>query len=61
MLRFFLLAITWAVSGLQFTLAAPSGATKILMGNDDGWAEANIRQLYSDLAAVGYDVSPPSL
>ncbi|KAG9043473.1 hypothetical protein FS837_009505 [Tulasnella sp. UAMH 9824] len=29
---------------------------KILIGNDDGWAEANIRQLYADAQQAGNDV-----
>ncbi|KAG9048080.1 hypothetical protein FS837_000786 [Tulasnella sp. UAMH 9824] len=36
------------------TRAAP---LKILMGNDDGWAEGNIRQLYADAKAAGHDVA----
>ncbi|KAG8894305.1 hypothetical protein FRC00_009148, partial [Tulasnella sp. 408] len=33
---------------------APS--IKILIGNDDGWAEANVRQLYADAQQAGNDV-----
>ncbi|KAG8901692.1 hypothetical protein FRB99_005164 [Tulasnella sp. 403] len=29
---------------------------KILVGNDDGWAEGNVRQVYSDLKESGNDV-----
>ncbi|KAG9022125.1 hypothetical protein FS837_006733 [Tulasnella sp. UAMH 9824] len=35
------------------TRAAP---IKILIGNDDGWAEANARQLYADAQQAGNDV-----
>lgn len=45
---------------LGLTVPAPPSAyqkvPKIVMGNDDGWAEANIRQLYYDLDVVGYEV-----
>ncbi|KAG8751265.1 hypothetical protein FRC12_012522 [Ceratobasidium sp. 428] len=40
---------------------APRAALKVLIGNDDGWAEANIRAFYQALSAAGYDavVSAP--
>ncbi|KAG8921429.1 hypothetical protein FRC01_000256 [Tulasnella sp. 417] len=42
----------------QTTLVdARAPALRILIGNDDGWAEANIRQLYADARAAGHDVA----
>ncbi|KAG8741914.1 hypothetical protein FRC10_002279 [Ceratobasidium sp. 414] len=32
----------------------PCTQLKVLMGNDDGWAEANIRAFYQTLTAAGY-------
>ena len=39
-------------------LAALPGASplRILLGNDDGWAEANIREFYRLLKRSGHDV-----
>ncbi|QRV90010.1 hypothetical protein RhiJN_18028 [Ceratobasidium sp. AG-Ba] len=34
----------------------PRAALKALVGNDDGWAEANIRALYQVLSIAGYNV-----
>ncbi|KAG8732264.1 hypothetical protein FRC10_001045 [Ceratobasidium sp. 414] len=35
--------------------AAPDAAVKVLVGNDDGWAEANVRAFYQTLSAAGYN------
>lgn len=48
-----LIASTFALPAAQKMLAR---SVKVLQGNDDGWAEANIRQLYYDLQSMGYDV-----
>lgn len=37
-------------------LALSSRAAKILLSNDDGWAEKNVRVLYDALAAAGHNV-----
>ena len=43
---------------LYLTMLIPLGAlsTNIVLSNDDGWAEINIRTIYDSLAAVGYSV-----
>ncbi|QRV75318.1 hypothetical protein RhiJN_03333 [Ceratobasidium sp. AG-Ba] len=33
---------------------APRASLKVLIGNDDGWAEANVRAFYQTLSAAGY-------
>ena len=37
-------------------LAATTGATNVLLSNDDGWAEINIRTFYNALTAAGDSV-----
>ncbi|KAF8674078.1 Survival protein SurE [Rhizoctonia solani] len=50
---------------VQSALGAPAiterAQLKVLVGNDDGWAEANVRAFYQTLAAAGYNtvVSAP--
>ncbi|ELU40976.1 SurE domain-containing protein [Rhizoctonia solani AG-1 IA] len=50
---------------VQSALGAPAiterAQIKVLVGNDDGWAEANVRAFYQTLAAAGYNtvVSAP--
>ena len=34
----------------------PRAPVRVVQGNDDGWAEANVRSFYSALKAAGYDV-----
>ncbi|QRV90009.1 hypothetical protein RhiJN_18027 [Ceratobasidium sp. AG-Ba] len=34
---------------------APRASLKVLIGNDDGWAEANVRAFYQTLSAAGYN------
>jgi hypothetical protein len=36
----------------------PRAPVRVVQGNDDGWAEANIRSFYSALKTAGYDVCP---
>lgn len=38
------------------SLAALTQALNIVSSNDDGWAEANIRELYDVLSASGHKV-----
>ncbi|KAG9079873.1 hypothetical protein FRC06_007364, partial [Ceratobasidium sp. 370] len=47
-----LLAVQSAVGA---PAAAPHPSVKVLVGNDDGWAEANVRAFYQTLSAAGYD------
>ncbi|KAG8706420.1 hypothetical protein FRC09_002420 [Ceratobasidium sp. 395] len=35
---------------------SPRAGLKVLIGNDDGWAEANVRAFYQTLSAAGYNV-----
>ena len=37
-------------------LAGPALGIRILHGNDDGWAELNLRALYYTLRNMGHDV-----
>jgi len=37
-------------------LPLSSGCTKVVLSNDDGWAEINIRTFYSALTAAGDSV-----
>ncbi|KAB5589020.1 hypothetical protein CTheo_7532 [Ceratobasidium theobromae] len=43
-------------SALGAPAIAERASLKVLMGNDDGWAEANVRAFYQMLSNVGYDV-----
>jgi len=45
-----------SIFALPFTHDKRDGGLKIVLGNDDGWAEANMRQFYYDLSAAGNDV-----
>ncbi|KAF8603722.1 sure-like protein [Ceratobasidium sp. AG-I] len=45
-------AVQSALGAPALTARAPF---KVLVGNDDGWAEANIRAFYQTLTAAGYD------
>ena len=57
----FILSLALATLSLPTALAYPAAirapGVKIVLGNDDGWAEANIRQFYTDLVGSQYDVS----
>ncbi|KAG9048079.1 hypothetical protein FS837_000785, partial [Tulasnella sp. UAMH 9824] len=44
------------VPGEAASVNSRAAPIKILIGNDDGWAEANVRQLYADAAQAGNDV-----
>ncbi|KIO28358.1 hypothetical protein M407DRAFT_71903 [Tulasnella calospora MUT 4182] len=44
------------VPGETTSVNTRAGPIKILIGNDDGWAEGNIRQLYADAQQAGHDV-----
>lgn len=37
-------------------LVGSAAALNVVVGNDDGWAEKNVRVFYDDLTAAGYDV-----
>ncbi|KAG8944408.1 hypothetical protein FRC04_001988 [Tulasnella sp. 424] len=45
-----------AAAAVDRSVKARATPIKILVGNDDGWAEANIRQLYADAQQAGNDV-----
>jgi len=45
-------AVSSVVGAPTISATAP---IKVLVGNDDGWAEANIRAFYQTLVAAGYD------
>ena len=51
-------------SGKTFAAALPliAQATNVVISNDDGWAEINIRQLYNSLVGAGFDaiISAPA-
>ncbi|KAF2762561.1 acid phosphatase precursor [Pseudovirgaria hyperparasitica] len=49
------LSISWTVLG-ALVLSQASSAAKIILGNDDGWASANIRETYRLLKEAGNDV-----
>ncbi|KAG9124302.1 hypothetical protein FRC07_012087 [Ceratobasidium sp. 392] len=42
-------------SAIGAPAVAPRAALKVLIGNDDGWAEANVRAFYQTLSAAGYN------
>ncbi|KAG8894304.1 hypothetical protein FRC00_009147 [Tulasnella sp. 408] len=44
------------VPGENASVHTRDGSISILIGNDDGWAEANVRQLYADAQQAGNDV-----
>ncbi|KAB5596077.1 hypothetical protein CTheo_349 [Ceratobasidium theobromae] len=57
------LSLTTAILGsvvIHSVLGVPAagrhGPLKVLVGNDDGWAEANVRAFYQTLNAAGYKV-----
>ena len=52
----FLLAIA-AVHGASAAII-PRAPIKVVQGNDDGWAVANIRRLFDVLNASGFSVRP---
>ncbi|CUA68539.1 hypothetical protein RSOLAG22IIIB_03577 [Rhizoctonia solani] len=60
-----LIATLLASIAVQSALGAPTAVERaslnVLVGNDDGWAEANIRAFYQTLTAAGYNtlVSAP--
>ncbi|CAE6488511.1 unnamed protein product [Rhizoctonia solani] len=64
-MHFSLIATLLGSAAVQSALGAPTvverAPLKVLVGNDDGWAEANIRAFYQTLAAAGYNtvVSAP--
>ncbi|KAG8981091.1 hypothetical protein FRC05_003991 [Tulasnella sp. 425] len=45
-----------AAAAVDRSVKARATPIKILVGNDDGWAEANLRQLYADAQQAGNDV-----
>ncbi|KAG8921428.1 hypothetical protein FRC01_000255 [Tulasnella sp. 417] len=45
------------VIGETSPIGARAPSLKILIGNDDGWAEGNIRQLYDDTRKAGHNVA----
>lgn len=47
----------------SLVLAGPTDAVDIILSNDDGWAEANIRAFFQALTAAGHStvVSAPAL
>ena len=45
------------LAALCLYASAASCAGNIVSTNDDGWAVAQIRALYSDMTAAGFDVS----
>ncbi|MBW0548087.1 hypothetical protein O181_087802 [Austropuccinia psidii MF-1] len=53
----------WIIFLFSVTLVIPSNQIKILQGNDDGWAEANIRALYQTLKQAGFQsiISAPAI
>lgn len=38
----------------SLSLAGPAHAINIILSNDDGWAEVNIRALYESLTSAGH-------
>ncbi|KAG8944407.1 hypothetical protein FRC04_001987 [Tulasnella sp. 424] len=44
-----------AAAVVERSVKVRASAIKILVGNDDGWAEANVRQLYADAQQAGND------
>ncbi|KAG8944411.1 hypothetical protein FRC04_001991 [Tulasnella sp. 424] len=48
--------ITGNVATVERSVEARAAPIKMMLGNDDGWAEANIRQLYADAQQAGNDV-----
>ena len=50
--------VTTSVSAIFFLLQLPIAihGINIISSNDDGWAEINLRTLYSTLSAAGHDV-----
>lgn len=54
------LAAALSVSVLASPLERRAGLP-ILLSNDDGWAEANIRELYKQAKAAGYNVRSNAL
>ncbi|KAG9013939.1 hypothetical protein FRB94_004319 [Tulasnella sp. JGI-2019a] len=50
----FVVGLVTSLAISAFALPSPP-PIKILQGNDDGWAEANVRQLYFDLKSNGYN------
>jgi len=54
-----LFAAVFGTLAVQSAIGAPTIATraplKVLIGNDDGWAEANVRAFYQTLTAAGYN------
>jgi len=51
------------VTPLAGASVLPRAPVRVVQGNDDGWAEANIRSFYSALKAAGYDtlISAPAV
>jgi 5'-nucleotidase len=66
MLASALLALLALANSLELGSASPTStrraSTPILVGNDDGWAEANIRALYQTLKQAGFNpvISAPT-
>ncbi|KAG8704812.1 hypothetical protein FRC08_002028, partial [Ceratobasidium sp. 394] len=60
-MRISLLATILGSLALQSAVgeSKPIRETNILIGNDDGWAEANVRAFYLTLKAGEYNVHPP--
>ncbi|KAG9075287.1 hypothetical protein FS749_013046 [Ceratobasidium sp. UAMH 11750] len=60
-MRISLLATILGSLALQSVVgeSKPIRETNILIGNDDGWAEANVRAFYLTLKAGEYNVHPP--
>jgi 5'-nucleotidase len=48
--------ISFVLTALAAATLPTSSALKILLGNDDGWAAANIREFYRLLKKSGHDV-----
>lgn len=59
-MRISFIATILSSAAIQSAVAAPvvvsRAPLKVLIGNDDGWAEANVRAFYQTLNAAGYNV-----
>ncbi|EPQ52762.1 sure-like protein [Gloeophyllum trabeum ATCC 11539] len=54
-LRSLLVCALWAVGATAVPARRQAGVS-LLLSNDDGWAEANIRALYAEAKSAGYNV-----